>query len=614
MKWFSAFLLAFCACLGLGQGLNRGVANSLYYPLSTTVKQVLPPSGFQGNGTGTLAIPQLSKLAIYQNGLGKYTWNYDYSKSPNNPVATPIQITNVTAATPIVITTASAHNFVDGSIVQIQNVGGITAANGFFVVKRTGYSANTYALYSDYALSTAVAGSGTYTSGTGTSTPVAVFYCSPVNLDSAALANQYAGSTTALGVAVTSNSVQRPTTLTQAYTNASNNYAALGNKARIVCLPGEYFKGETPGPNSYQALNIDWVGYAPGVKLTGWFQPSSLTWSSDTGSIYKCSRSGVQYVVDQSNLSSNGDFKILNQVLNHASMTAGTYFMDTSGAYGTANTCYVWLSDSRAISTNDTTVRLSANTTTWTFSGPYNYYLQDLEFQGCGQYSGGTAGIYFLDASGVPTATVVNCVSRYGPFNGIGALGGVVTCINCSTSSNSQDGFNYHCSSGVAGAGSTHLALFLELGCNSTLNGNGYPTGAPGNSGSSTYWTQLAQSQNASTAHDGCRGIRVGCNYGPTYGAMLADVSGVQSWSLGCTVTGPSLAATTNWSVGADNLGYSTQQTQMWIEGCTITAGTYTCIQSGGGATIFTRNNTLSGKTLFASGLNGNTAGYCYIY
>ena len=79
-----------------------------------------------------------------------------------------IAITGATNASPIVVTAAS-HGMVNGQKCVISGVGGNTAANGEWYVKKA--SANTIALYSDATLLTAVAGNAAYTSG-GTLTPL----------------------------------------------------------------------------------------------------------------------------------------------------------------------------------------------------------------------------------------------------------------------------------------------------------------------------------------------------------------------------------------------------------------------------------------------------------
>lgn len=76
-----------------------------------------------------------------------------------------LTITGATNATPIVITTGT-HNLDDGQSVNIAGVGGNTAANGDFYIKKTTVgSATTFGLYTDFALTSPVAGNGSYTSG-----------------------------------------------------------------------------------------------------------------------------------------------------------------------------------------------------------------------------------------------------------------------------------------------------------------------------------------------------------------------------------------------------------------------------------------------------------------
>lgn len=72
--------------------------------------------------------------------------------------------TDATNANPIVVTTPT-HGLADGDYVTISGVVGNTAANGSFYVKVTGYSSTTFALYSDKALTTGVAGNGAWSSG-----------------------------------------------------------------------------------------------------------------------------------------------------------------------------------------------------------------------------------------------------------------------------------------------------------------------------------------------------------------------------------------------------------------------------------------------------------------
>jgi hypothetical protein len=74
-------------------------------------------------------------------------------------------VSGATVATPSVITCAAAHNLIDGDQVQITGIGGTTTDNTLAYVKVTGYSATTFAIYSDPALTMGITGTGAYTSG-----------------------------------------------------------------------------------------------------------------------------------------------------------------------------------------------------------------------------------------------------------------------------------------------------------------------------------------------------------------------------------------------------------------------------------------------------------------
>ena len=75
-----------------------------------------------------------------------------------------VPITGASHATPIVLT-AVAHGLADGDPITITNVGGNTNANASCFAKVTGYTANTLALYSDKALTTAIVGNADLRNG-----------------------------------------------------------------------------------------------------------------------------------------------------------------------------------------------------------------------------------------------------------------------------------------------------------------------------------------------------------------------------------------------------------------------------------------------------------------
>ncbi len=143
--------------------ITRIEAAELLYPNRARTPLTASSEGrleFENGGwRGMFGLPQMFTSTSDTGGpsVGLFpTPNSNYSN---------FVITNATNATPIVITTSTAHGLTDSQQVVIQNVLGNTNANGFYYAKVTGYSTTTFALYSDAALTTAVAGSGAYTSG-----------------------------------------------------------------------------------------------------------------------------------------------------------------------------------------------------------------------------------------------------------------------------------------------------------------------------------------------------------------------------------------------------------------------------------------------------------------
>lgn len=91
----------------------------------------------------------------------------DVSALPDITTDLSVSVTGATNATPIVITTASAHGLHDGAIVTVSGVGGNTAANGVFVVT---YDSDTTLELDNSAGNGAYTSGGTLISGTATVT------------------------------------------------------------------------------------------------------------------------------------------------------------------------------------------------------------------------------------------------------------------------------------------------------------------------------------------------------------------------------------------------------------------------------------------------------------
>lgn len=133
-----------------------GNAGDTRFP-TVTDRVVFTPIRTQRGFVAGVVLPSRDSLVI-SNGFDPcLVW------TPSLAVASTISITGAADDEGVLQITAAAHGMDDGDTVVISGVGGNTAANGSFWVKRTG--ANTFKLYYDEALSSAVVSSGAYTSG-----------------------------------------------------------------------------------------------------------------------------------------------------------------------------------------------------------------------------------------------------------------------------------------------------------------------------------------------------------------------------------------------------------------------------------------------------------------
>lgn len=131
-----------------------------------------PVGGFGWDDTASVvpasAVPSYTGQSSYLV-LSKYNNYHVNTGDGRNHLAildpSILTVLGATNASPIVVSSSASHGFVDGQRVSISGVLGNTNANGSFYVKVTGYTSNTFALYSNSALTAPVAGNAAYTSG-----------------------------------------------------------------------------------------------------------------------------------------------------------------------------------------------------------------------------------------------------------------------------------------------------------------------------------------------------------------------------------------------------------------------------------------------------------------
>lgn len=148
--------------------------------------------------------------------------------------------------------------------------------------------------------------------------------------------------------------------------------------------------------------------------------------------------------------------------------------------------------------------------------------------------------------------------------NALNFLGRYAYLQNCVAAHAGADGFNYHVGSGGV------MGFFVEINCEAHSNGLRH------------IGTASVPTMNATTAHDGIKGLRIGGKYHYVYGTPVADVDpGTQTVNLSCDAF-DSVAPS-----GTYNAAFSAQDAgpEMWVIGSRA-FGTENDLYSETGATL----------------------------
>lgn len=312
---------------------------------------------------------------------------------------------------------------------------------------------------------------------------------------------------------------------------------------------GEFFRSNTLGQIA-KPVNI--IAQSPGVKITGWEQPSTLTWTLESGNIYKCTRSSTQLVADKRAAyrdAVSGDYRVYTQVANLAAIVAAGQWAIVG------STVYVWALGDANLATDATFMRLSL-----AFAGSgivtnasVTVYAENIAVEGAGSASLSGFGTSSSGTTGQgATFLARGCSSKYSlAAGGVSMVGSYFSAlIDCEASTNVNDGFNYHSGSSVGG---TIVPQFLEIDCKGHHNGVGHTTGAI---------------DNGSTSHDGITGVRIGGDYYSNFGPNIADVTQAKTWNVGCRAalsTGGTV--TRGWGV---NVAGTALDTEAWFDECVV--------------------------------------------
>lgn len=228
------------------------------------------------------------------------------------------------------------------------------------------------------------------------------------------------------------------------------------------------------------------------------------------------------------------------------SAAAGSWFHDGTNVY-------VRPFDDRNLTTNGTQVLVTGSSNVGRFPSVNNctIYVQGMDF------IGGRPWYSFLASTVTGTKAVFNHCTFQGSsvnnvYNGlnIAAFQGVYL-YRCGAYYNGADGFNYHSNEGDGTTSGTSPDC-IEIECAAIGNGT---TGS------------ASVSDNASTAHDFARVIRLNCTYTNSDDRVLIDVNSAQSWNLGCIVGQAIQTGSGKESIAAAN------SAQMWLDSCSALDG-----------------------------------------
>lgn len=338
--------------------------------------------------------------------------------------------------------------------------------------------------------------------------------------------------------------------------------AAIAKVPAVVFIrPGVYIQTNYPGAyvgGSDIAIRcVD--GRASFVSLSTTFG----TWALSSGSTYVSTVGGSPTpvgVVDMQHTDALGCPVILNNAgsLAACQATPGTFWYDS----GPRN-MYVHLIDNTA-PTNALVMPFGSANTFRHSSGSAKVYLSDIDF------IGGTGGAISARDAGINGVLVTERCRFIGNYNSNGAdIKDIGLCImvDCVATRNAADGFNYTAYNGV----DPH---FIEVGCVGFKNGTG-------------------GTNNGSTAHDVCVGLRINCDAAFNGGPGFGDVGLANTLNINCTsrTNGPTGNASGFRADGAFS--------KVYVDGCAAASNGGSDIEATNGATIYIRDT--SGTTYAGS-------------
>ena len=234
---------------------------------------------------------------------------------------------------------------------------------------------------------------------------------------------------------------------------------------------------------------------------------TSVSWSLESGNVYKASRTAVSWLLDASSYNEYGDWFGYTKVSSIAECQAlaGSWYQASGGSL-----VYVHTLNGDAPTSVIHPIVSKANA--GCSAGNYTLYIEGIDF-----FGGSTAGFSADSRTSNTSDTLVakNCRFLYSNGNGFENYG-ISTCItqDCVIAYTVGDGFNYHSNRDDL----TQVCKSLEI------NNRTYMTGRSD--------SPNVDSSNGSTCHDSNIVIRLGCSYEKSVGPVVADVNSCKTYNF----------------------------------------------------------------------------------
>lgn len=322
---------------------------------------------------------------------------------------------------------------------------------------------------------------------------------------------------------------------------------AQSDVLEIIAKGGLYRAAEAFELNKILTKSIKLKSYDDSYILLVHDHCGAYSWNIESENCYKTSRSQAVRILDMTRSDDEGDYFKYTRKANVSGVISnpGTFYTDDA-----TSTLYINTIDGRIPDKN-----LIFGYEAWDL---LNFQTGYLYLENVKLFGGARPMVVGGNSTEWATLLAKNCEFAYGINpnlgNGLNTLGGDAFLKRCKAYKNRRDGFNYH-----QDDAKTRSGYFIEDNCIGRHNGLG----------------DSNNSNNGTTAHDNCIGIRINGLYFECQGPTVADVNNSKSYNVG-------VCAYDNKNPSVEKFGFYTRDTtKMYLENCYSYGNEYDCYAYG---------------------------------